>query len=168
MAPNHYLNLWKSISYCAIGNNFSKIRIKVNLFSFYIIKLKMLSGKWQPFCLLLDVFRKILSRSPNDSVGSHETICRKLPWFISLLQHRNSGNREVIHQSRLAYRYGHVLIIVNSDIYVVNEGLTWTKHSSLFLKMLIYIWRDLKAKKSILIFLNLRCIHTSMMRNDMY
>ena len=37
------------------GTNFNKILIKIHIFSFKIIHLKMLSGKWQPFRLGLNM-----------------------------------------------------------------------------------------------------------------
>ena len=38
-----------------LGTNFSEILIEINTFSFKKIHLKMLSGKWQPFCFGLNV-----------------------------------------------------------------------------------------------------------------
>ena len=38
-----------------LGTNFSEILIEINTFSFKKIHLKMSSGKWQPFCLGLNV-----------------------------------------------------------------------------------------------------------------
>ena len=40
-----------------IGTNFSEMLIEINAFSFKKIHLKMSSGKWQPFCLGLNVLR---------------------------------------------------------------------------------------------------------------
>ena len=41
------------------GTNFSEIVIKIYIFSFKKMYLKMLSGKWQPFCLSLSVVMSI-------------------------------------------------------------------------------------------------------------
>ena len=41
-----------------LGTNFSVISIKIDTFSFQKMHLKMSSGKWQPFCLNLNVLRK--------------------------------------------------------------------------------------------------------------
>ena len=38
-----------------LGTNFSEIFIKIYIFSFKKMRLKMLSGKWRPFCLSLNV-----------------------------------------------------------------------------------------------------------------
>ena len=38
-----------------LGTNFSEISIKIQIFSFKKMHLKMLSGKWRPFCLGLNV-----------------------------------------------------------------------------------------------------------------
>ena len=40
-----------------LGTNFNEILIKIHAFSFTKIHLKMLSGKWRPFCLSLNVIR---------------------------------------------------------------------------------------------------------------
>ena len=39
-----------------LGTNFSEMLIEIHTFSFKKIHLKMSSGKWQPFCLSLNVF----------------------------------------------------------------------------------------------------------------
>ena len=39
----------------SLGTNFSEISTKIRTFSFKKMHLKMLSGKWQPFCLGLNV-----------------------------------------------------------------------------------------------------------------
>ena len=46
-----------------LGTNFSEILSKIHIFSFKKMNLKMLSVKWQPFCLCLNV------------------LILKLPWF---------------------------------------------------------------------------------------
>ena len=38
-----------------LGTNFSEILIEIHTFSFKKMHLKMLSGKWRPFCLCLNV-----------------------------------------------------------------------------------------------------------------
>ena len=45
-----------------VGTNFSEILIEIYTFSFKKMQLKMLSGKWWPFCLGLNVL--IISTSP--------------------------------------------------------------------------------------------------------
>ena len=40
-----------------LGTNFSEILIEIHAFSFKKMHLKMLSGKWRPFCLGLNVLR---------------------------------------------------------------------------------------------------------------
>ena len=48
-----------------LGTNFSKISIKIYTISFKQMHLKMLSGKWWPFCLGLNVFRCRLGGKPS-------------------------------------------------------------------------------------------------------
>ena len=42
-----------------LGTNFSEICIEIDTFSFKNIHLKMLSGKWRPFCLGLNVLSQV-------------------------------------------------------------------------------------------------------------
>ena len=42
-----------------LGTNFSEMLIEIHIFSFKKIDLKMSSGKWRPFCLGLNVLKKI-------------------------------------------------------------------------------------------------------------
>ena len=42
-----------------LGTNFSEILIEIYTFSFRKMHLKMSSGKWRPFCLGLNVLRKV-------------------------------------------------------------------------------------------------------------
>ena len=44
-----------------LGTNFSEILIKIHTFSFKKMHFKMLSGRWQPFCLGLNVLNHRLS-----------------------------------------------------------------------------------------------------------
>ena len=64
LLPNrHQANIWTKARILLIGTletNFSEILIKIHIFSFKKMYLKMSSGKWQPFCLGLNVF-KLLS-----------------------------------------------------------------------------------------------------------
>ena len=41
-----------------LGTNFSQILIEIYTFSFKKMHLKMSSGKWRPFCLVLNVLRQ--------------------------------------------------------------------------------------------------------------
>ena len=43
-----------------LGTNFSEILIKIHTFSFKKVHLKMLSGKWRPFCLGFNVLRNLM------------------------------------------------------------------------------------------------------------
>ena len=59
---SHYMNqccqaiIWTNIGPLIgpLGTNFSETLIKINTFSFKKMHFKMLSGKWQPFCLGLN------------------------------------------------------------------------------------------------------------------
>ena len=48
-----------------LGTNFSEMLIEIHTFSFKKINLKMLSGKWRPFCLGLNVLKKAGEVSHN-------------------------------------------------------------------------------------------------------
>ena len=48
-----------------LGTNFSEILNKIHTFSFKKMRLKMLSGKWRPFCLGLNVLRKRWYNAPE-------------------------------------------------------------------------------------------------------
>ena len=56
-----------------LGTNFSEIVIEIYTFSFKKMHLKMLSGKWHPFCLSLNVSSLLLSSTsdPNTTIDSH-------------------------------------------------------------------------------------------------
>ena len=56
---SHYLNqCWHIYLLIGpLGTNFNEILIKIYIFSFKKIHFKMSSGKWQPFCLSLNVLR---------------------------------------------------------------------------------------------------------------
>ena len=41
-----------------LGTNFSEILIEIHIFSFKKMHLKMLSGNWRPFCLVLNVLTR--------------------------------------------------------------------------------------------------------------
>ena len=43
-----------------LGTNFSEILIEIHTFSFKKMHLKMLSGKWRPFCLSLSVLKIVV------------------------------------------------------------------------------------------------------------
>ena len=47
-----------------LGTNFSEISIDIHTFSFKKIHFKMSSGKWQPFCLGLNVLMAYARRAP--------------------------------------------------------------------------------------------------------
>ena len=51
-----------------LGTNFSEILVKIHIFSFKKMHLKMLCGKWRPFCLGLSVLRygRVIKRIVND------------------------------------------------------------------------------------------------------
>ena len=54
----HQAITWTNVGISLIwplGSNFSEMLIKIHTFSFKKIHLKMLSGKWRPFCLGLNV-----------------------------------------------------------------------------------------------------------------
>ena len=56
-APSHYLNNVGILLTGAFGINFSEMLIEIQTFSFKEMHLKMLSGKWGPSCLGLNVVK---------------------------------------------------------------------------------------------------------------
>ena len=46
-----------------LGTNFSEILSKIHTFSFKKMHLKMLSDKWRPFCLCLNVLTELISKN---------------------------------------------------------------------------------------------------------
>ena len=77
------------------GTNFSKISIKIHILSFKKMHLKMSSGKWQPFCLGLNVLSVLRPRQHSrhryqllDSpVSSWNSFHQKMSQF----RHRSDG-----------------------------------------------------------------------------
>ena len=60
----HQAIIWTNAGILSIGHlgtNFSEILIEIHTFSFKKMHLKRSSGKWQPFCLGLNVLRMILT-----------------------------------------------------------------------------------------------------------
>ena len=62
-----------------LGTNFSEILIKIHTFSFKKMHLKMLSGKWRPFCLGLNVLTQYCTQhcNNNDRAFSKLLTCPK-------------------------------------------------------------------------------------------
>ena len=60
-----------------LGTNFSEILIKIHIFSFKKIYLKMSSAKWQPICLCLNVLR-VKSLRPGD-----DKFLKRNAWMIN-------------------------------------------------------------------------------------
>ena len=70
-----------------LGINFSEILIEIHTFSFKKMHLKMSSGKWQPFCLGLNVV--------NDSEGDRIQCLAYSSWYqwLNTLRPRQNGRR---------------------------------------------------------------------------
>ena len=56
------MNQCQNIDNCPLGTNFSEILIEIYTFSFKKMQLKILSGKWRPFCLGLNELKTAMSR----------------------------------------------------------------------------------------------------------
>ena len=64
----HQVITWTSVGILLIGplgTNFSEMLVEIHTFSFKKIHLKMLFGKWQPFCLGLNVLTLELQMVPE-------------------------------------------------------------------------------------------------------
>ena len=65
-----------------IGTNFNKMLFEIHTFSFKKIHLKLSSGKWQPFCLGLNMLR-LVSKPSSEKIYSF-ALCTKA--FVLLLR----------------------------------------------------------------------------------
>ena len=70
----------------ALGTNFSEILIEIDTISFKKIHFKMSSGKWWPFCLSLNVFRR-LEGTPCRHWQTEMCVILCCHWLIDLHQH---------------------------------------------------------------------------------
>ena len=62
-----------------LGTNFSEILIEIYTFSFKKMHLKMLSRKWRPFCLSLNVLKPLLHLPETNGLTP------QLPWYLTKL-----------------------------------------------------------------------------------
>ena len=67
-----------------LGTNFSEILIKIHKFSFKKMHLKMLSAKWQPFCLGLNVLTCCTIRSCTNQCIDASKVNQKHPTHVSI------------------------------------------------------------------------------------
>ena len=82
LAPSHYLNQCWNVADWSLGNNSSAILIETHTFLFKKMHLKSSSGKWQPFCLSLNVI--IIQTSLGDQyVGKSFVFSDKDPCACS-------------------------------------------------------------------------------------
>ena len=84
-----------------LGTNFSEILIKIHTFSFKKIHLKMLSAKWRPFCLCLNVLSCKLSNFSWMSCNTNS------PWSI----HKKWGSLQLKKKMNNALLTGVWLIL---------------------------------------------------------
>ena len=78
----------------SLGTNYNEILIDIHIFSFKKIHFKMSSGKWRPFCLGLNVLRKVTW------VLRRSEALRAVPWLrpctpIRLMQGLRPRNKPV-------------------------------------------------------------------------
>ena len=70
-----------------LGTNFSEILIRIHTFSFTKIHLKMLSGKWRPFCLGLNVLIFFHTHMLSCAVPSRPTYrVRRQIWPVDIIR----------------------------------------------------------------------------------
>ena len=84
----HQAIIWTSAGILLItplGTKFSEILIKIHTFLFRKMHLKMLSGKWRPFCLRLNVLRPSHAHEPCLTVGER-TVALKIIARCSITQ----------------------------------------------------------------------------------
>ena len=109
-----------------LGTNFSDILIKIDTFSFTKMHLKIMSGKWRPFCLSLNVLRimsnksyksTILITKANKAKRKHEQFNRR--WYGHKLQLNLTDPAIILPhvtehgiQSRKPFFIGHLISMV--------------------------------------------------------
>ena len=60
----------------SLGTNFSEMLIEIHTFSFKNIHLKMLSGKWRPFCFGLNVLQSSRNHVSTSALSDVEFKCQ--------------------------------------------------------------------------------------------
>ena len=71
-----------------LGTNFNEILIEIDTFSFKKIHFKMLTGKWWPFCLGLNVLSSSVKQAAIGSRFTRARLCdisSKMYWFKSFV-----------------------------------------------------------------------------------
>ena len=122
-----------------LGTNFSEMLIKINIFSFKKIHLKMSSGKWRPFCLGLNVLRgpnrnRVTPSPPRlDGAEEIEVIAKKeyrwknlrlgLDSFVSSVVKPASG----LSNARFTPNHDQL----RTDLRVEKFWISWTREQSL-------------------------------------
>ena len=77
-----------------LGTNFSEMLIEIHTFSFKKIHLKMSSGKWQPFCLGLNVLT-LLGMRPEYS-GEKGPILYQCGWWPGSLRRHGTNHHGIV------------------------------------------------------------------------
>ena len=75
--------IWTNAGFLLIGplsTNYSEIFIKILTFSSKKMHLKMLSGKWWPFCLSLNVLKGIVFCQNKADALQNNTTCPRIWW----------------------------------------------------------------------------------------
>ena len=103
--PSHYLNQCWNIVNWALGNKLQWHFIKIYAFPFKKMHLNMLSGKWQPFCLDLNVLSGI-HRSSSRHVYTYICVIWGMLltnpprwWNIQILTHLPTDKMAAISQT---------------------------------------------------------------------
>ena len=108
MPSPHQAIIWTSAGILFIGplgRNFNESLIEIHTFSLRKMHLKMLSGKWRPFCLCLNLlghhvymlyFLTLFCCNINPSLCSYQFCCATLLWYhMSTTASQITGNLTV-------------------------------------------------------------------------
>ena len=117
--PSHYLNQCWNIVIGPVGTNFSEILIGIDILSFKKMHLKM-SGKWQLFCLSLNVFimyNKVsyLKLTSNWRTAVYKSSSKSPPTVLLNKTCMSDVTRHVAHSIR----------ITCSHCYIRKKSINW-------------------------------------------
>ena len=104
-----------------LGTNFSEISIKILIFSFKKMHLKVSSGKWRPFCLGLNVL--INKASVNTFTSTNRLLLRYSCSYIHRSLTRSYMARDILNNYLLAWSYNHQFFW-SCYIEVISKGFT--------------------------------------------
>ena len=147
--------IWSNAGILSIGpmgTNFSEILIEIHTFSFKKMHLKMSSGKWRPFCVVLDVLSKQSRRcwfeAPSLSLWRHcnETLnlqimtsARRIEAGVSIAVRTHSAVTDVTARRDTDWRLTEDLVHVRVHTGEMpfpwcRSSVPWFRHTGLIIR----------------------------------